>query len=223
MSILLFFVLALGWLASEQIEMSSATAMGEHHSMLAVTTRRTKLQKGFHEFHEPCLQVWNCESNTWIQLVHSFEVLVLLWFCCWLTPHGRPARWVGYVGLSVTAGSLASMARIMAAMAAIMHPKLGRCGFSQLWPAATWFQIPSSTLGSHLEFLRFLLLGLAFIASLVPETKGRSFAEIEALLSRPRRDVPLIPMDSWRGKQPDANDHWTMRPTSTHCIVPRCS
>lgn len=42
----------------------------------------------------------------------------------------------------------------------------------------------------------FLLFGLAFIASLVPETKGRSFAEIEALLSRPRRDVPLIPMDS---------------------------
>lgn len=81
-----------------------------------------------------------------------------------------------------------------------VHPKLGRCGFSQLWPAATWFQIPSSTLGSHLEFLRFLLLGLAFIASLVPETKGRSFAEIEALLSRPRRDVPLIPMDCWRGK-----------------------
>ena len=51
-------------------------------------------------------------------------------------------------------------------------------------------------LGSQSEFLRFILLGLAFIAALVPETKGRSFAEIEALLSRPRRDVPLIPMDS---------------------------
>lgn len=44
--------------------------------------------------------------------------------------------------------------------------------------------------------LRFLLSGFIFVFFLVPETKGRSFAEIEALLAPPRRDVPLIPMDA---------------------------
>jgi len=42
----------------------------------------------------------------------------------------------------------------------------------------------------------FLLSGFIFVFFLVPETKGRSFAEIEALLAPPRRDVPLIPMDA---------------------------
>ena len=143
-------VLALGWLASKQIEMSSATAMGEHHSMLAVTTRRTKLQKGFHEFHEPCLQVWNCESNTWIQLVHSFEVLVLLWFCYGSAVDSHPtgarqgewATWAcrlqrGLWHLRRVSWLPSWIIRFRGATSlhrpvGCVHPKLGRCGFSQL-------------------------------------------------------------------------------------------